>query len=127
MANVSVVGLLGRMVVSLAVVVGLMYAVAKVARKRMGVGGAGMPKPQQLHLVARHALGKGAAVAAVRAGDRLLLLGVTEHTVSLLSESELPAEQPVDVPDAERPRAASRAPAWGDLLDRARDLTVRRV
>lgn len=127
MANVSVIGLLGRMVVSLAVVVGLMYAVAKVARKRLGVGTVGMPKAQQLQLVARQTLGKGAAVAAVRSGDRLLLLGVTEQNVSLLSESDLLVEDLVENPETERANVALKPPNWADLLDRARALTARRV
>ncbi len=124
MANVSIAALLGRMIVSLGVVVGLMFVVAKVARKRLGTGRrAG--DATSLQVLSRQVVGKGAAVTLVRAGDRALLLGVTEHSVSLLAETDLPPEPAAD--PVSEPAPAMLAPPLANLVQRARDLTVRRV
>jgi flagellar protein FliO/FliZ len=133
MANVSVAALLGRLVVSLGVVIGLMAVIAKVARGRLGHGPGRVPaEVLQLQVLARQSIGKNASVLVVRSGDRALLLGVTDGGVSLLREMELPPEAE---PAASPRRAMFRAPAprttpgapWGALLERARELTLRRV
>jgi len=123
MAGVSVGALVGRMVVSLGLVIALMWLVAKFARKRMGAAGRrGGGDPLRLQVLARQNIGKNASVTLVRSGDRALLLGVTDHSVSLLSDTELPPEPA----PAEEP-AVAPSPSWDLLLRRARDLTVRRV
>jgi flagellar protein FliO/FliZ len=123
MAGVSVTALLGRMVVSLGLVIALMWLVAKFARKRMSTSRRrGTDDALRLQVLARQSVGKNASVTLVRAGDRALLLGVTESSVSLLSDTELPPE-PVPAEDP----AAAPSPSWDLLLRRARDLTVRRV
>jgi|HubBroStandDraft_6_1064221.scaffolds.fasta_scaffold2389579_1 flagellar protein FliO/FliZ len=122
MAGVSVGALIGRMVVSLGLVIALMWLVAKFARKRMGAASRRSADPLRLQVLARQSVGKNASVTLVRSGDRALLLGVTDHTVSLLSDSELPPEPA----PAEDP-AVAPSPSWDLLLRRARDLTVRRV
>jgi len=123
MAGVSVGALIGRMVVSLGLVIALMWLVAKFARKRMGASSRkGVDDALRLQVLARQTIGKNASVTLLRSGDRALLLGVTDHSVSLLSDTELPPEPaPADEP------AAATSPSWDLLLRRARDLTVRRV
>lgn len=128
MANVSLVGVLGRMVVSLGVVVGLMVMVGRIARRRMGSGALGPQPHHKLQVIARQSVGKGAAVATIRAGDRILLLGVTEHGVSLLSEADLPQTEPEPAGQREPvPPKVLRPLTLADVLERARELTVRRV
>src|SRR5579862_3472308 len=123
MAGVSVGALVGRMVVSLGLVIALMWLVAKFARKRMGASSRkGVDDALRLQVLARQTIGKNASVTLVRSGDRALLLGVTDHSVSLLSDTELPPEPaPADEP------AGATSPSLDLLLRRARDLTVRRV
>lgn len=73
-----------RVVFSLAVVLLMMWGLSRVMRGR---GGA--VRTSNLEVVSRTTLGKRASVVVVRDGDRGLILGVTDQTVSLLGETEL--------------------------------------
>jgi len=119
MSSVSVAGLLLRLVLALGIVIGLMAVLAKVARGRWGRGFVRTTQvPYQLQVLSRQSIGKNASVLLVRAGDKGLLLGVTEHSVSLIQETELP---PADDALPVAPRVT------GTVLRRARELTVRRA
>ena len=119
MSSVSVASLLLRLVVSLVVVIGLMAVLAKVARGRLGRGVVRTSRvPYQLQVLSRQTIGKNASVLLVRAGDKGLLLGVTEHSVSLIQETELPPAED-EAPVAPR--------VTGAMLQRARELTVRKA
>ena len=76
--------LLLRLGLSLAVVLGLVWAAAKVLRSR----GAMSLRPPGSHLevLERRPVGKSASVALVRVGGRAVLLGVTESRVQMLQE-----------------------------------------
>jgi flagellar protein FliO/FliZ len=82
-----------RLVASLAVVVGLMLLLARLVGKRYGAR-AGAPV-QVLH---RQPLSRSSAVAVVTVGSRVLVIGTTDHQVSLLAELD-PDE--LDVVDAD--------------------------
>ena len=70
---------------SLLVVFGLMWGLAKVARRPLsGNRGTGT-----LSVLNRQQLARGAAVTVVRVADKALILGVTDQQVSLLGETEL--------------------------------------
>jgi flagellar protein FliO/FliZ len=70
-----------RLIVSLAVVVGLLLVLARVgARKFRGNSSA------LVHVVHRQPLSRTSAVAVVTVGSRVLVLGTTEHQVSVLAE-----------------------------------------
>jgi flagellar protein FliO/FliZ len=87
-----------RMVISLAVVLCLLFVVARFARR--GRPRAGGP---QMDVISRVTVGSKASVAVVRLGERAYVVGVTEQSVTLLSESpvsDLAAEEP-DVPAAD--------------------------
>jgi flagellar protein FliO/FliZ len=72
-----------RIFFSLAVVLVLMWALAKVARRPLaGRGG------EALSVLARQALTRGASVAVVRVGEKAYVLGVTDQNVTLLAEAE---------------------------------------
>lgn len=119
MSSVSVAGLLLRLVLSLGLVIGLMAVLAKVARGRLGRAGVRTANtPYQLQVLSRQQVGKNASVLLVRAGDKGLLLGVTEHSVSLIQETEIPAVEET-APVAPR--------VGGAVLQRARELTVRKA
>jgi len=72
---------------SLLVVFGLMWGLARVARR----GGVGKRGSGALSVLNRQSLSRGAAVAVVRVADRALILGVTDTQVSLLGETDLEA------------------------------------
>jgi flagellar protein FliO/FliZ len=83
-----------RLVASLAVVVGLMLLLARFVGKRYGAR-AGAPV-QVLH---RQPLSRSSSVAVVTVGSRVLVVGTTDHQVSLLAELD-PEELEVADPAA---------------------------
>jgi flagellar protein FliO/FliZ len=72
---------------SLLIVFGLMWGLAKVARRPLtGRHGSGA-----LAVLNRQQLSRGSSVAVVQVADRALVLGVTDQQVSLLGETTLEA------------------------------------
>ncbi|MGN6782688.1 MAG: FliO/MopB family protein [Marmoricola sp.] len=70
-----------RLIASLAVVVGLMILLARVASRRMRGGHGSL-----VRVLHRQPLTRGSGVAVVEVGGRMLVLGTTEQQVSLLTE-----------------------------------------
>ncbi|GAA1957600.1 hypothetical protein GCM10009798_16270 [Nocardioides panacihumi] len=117
----DMLGLVVRLVCSLAVVLGLLLLIARFAGKRFQ-GRTGAPV-QILH---RQPISRGSSVAVVSVGTRILVLGTTEQQVTLLTELE-PDEIGVDVtepvavetPEPARHRSgptAATTPLAGSLL-----------
>jgi flagellar protein FliO/FliZ len=134
MGDASLWGLLARLVISLAVVLGLMVGAAWVIRRRGGSLmrriGRGLP----LEVMARQSLGRAASVQVVRLGERAVVLGVTEHQVTYLTEGD-PAEfETVDLtgmggPSADRTARSggeSLGSSWTGVMESLRDRTTRR-
>ena len=96
---------LARVVVSLAVVLGLVWALGRAARRR-GLGGG----PQaEVTVVGRAALSRSASVAVVRVGSRAMVLGVTDSSVSLLGAvdpEDLTVASPAPVQEPAQPASA---------------------
>jgi flagellar protein FliO/FliZ len=104
-----------RVLFSLAIVVGLLLLVARFAGRRFrGKPGSVV---QVLH---RQQLSRGSSVAVVTVSGRVLVLGMTEHQVTLLSELDpveleeagellgtTPEPMPVPVPQTPRPATGS--------------------
>ena len=81
-----------RLVFSLAIVVGILLLLARVAGRRFqGRAGAA------IQVVHRQALSRGSGIAVVTVGMRVLVLGTTDQQVTLLTELE-PDE--LELPDA---------------------------
>jgi flagellar biogenesis protein FliO len=135
--DTSLVALLVRVVVSLGVVLAVMAGAGAVLRRSGVVGtaplgkrGARRSRPV-VEVIARHGLSRGASVAVIRLGGRALVLGVTEHQVSLLTEVD-PAE--LDAPaefdeSAAGPAGPGMGPGalpWKVALEQLRERTVRR-
>lgn len=122
-----------RVVVSLAVVLGLLALAARAASKR-GLGGTGAKKATaRVEVVARQGIGRNTSVVVVKAAERALVLGVTESSISLLVDADadvldLPLEEEnVDAPGMVRSAGPlARPSAWKDTLEQLRERTVRR-
>ena len=76
-----------RVVVSLAVVLGLIWALARV-RKRVGPAGSDV-----VTVMSKIPVTKKGSVLLVKAGEQTLLLGATDTQISLLASVELPEEE----------------------------------
>ena len=92
-----------RLVISLALLVGALYAV-KYWQRRPGGGRRGA-----IDVVAHTSLGRNAAVHIIDVGDRRFLIGSGEHQVNLLSELDQPDEHDDDGEDPAGPLAGAAA------------------
>jgi len=133
--DTSLVALLIRVVVSLGVVLAVMAGAAAVLRRSgvVGVAPAGRRgmrrRGASVEVIARHGLSRTSSLAVVRLGERALVLGVTEHQVTLLTEID-PAE--LDAAPDEQP-AGPAGPGigpgsspWKVAVEQLRERTVRR-
>lgn len=85
-----------RLIVSLAIVVGLLLLLARFgARRFRGQAGA------MVRVVHRQPLSRTSSVAVVTVGSRVLVLGTTEHQVSILTELE-PEELDLELLDLDQ-------------------------
>jgi flagellar protein FliO/FliZ len=133
----SVAGLFLRLLLSLAVVIGLMVGIAALLKRR-GFGGFSpaarrAPAAAQVEVVARKSLGRNASIAVVRAGGKSMVLGVTEANVTMLTETDID-EFDFDFDDDEPAQRtglpvglAGPATPWKTMLEGLRDKTVRRT
>ena len=129
MSTGSTLALFGRLIVSLGVVIGLMWAAARVIRKRGfgGVGGATRRPGVQVDIIARRTLGRNSSIAVVRAGSQAMVVGITEQQITKLADASL---EEIDLPaesqwTASPPGPDGPTPSWKAMLDQLRDKTVR--
>lgn len=127
---------------SLLIVFGLMWGLARVARRPLG----GRHGTGSLSVLNRQQLSRGSSVAVVQVADRALVLGVTDQQVSLLGETDLAEFERhphaverrnavVVAPDEVLPSSGSPAGrldgsllsprTWSSTLDFLRDRTTR--
>ncbi|HEU5110620.1 MAG TPA: flagellar biosynthetic protein FliO [Micromonosporaceae bacterium] len=107
-----------RVVIALVLVVGVMWVLAKVARKPLRGRAAG-----SLDVLARTQLSKGASIAVVKIDETALVLGVTDHGIRLLHETgaevfatEAPTKRTAVDLDAVRAKRAGASPALPDMV-----------
>lgn len=96
MEDLSVVALMGRLAISMAIVLTLLGLAAKLLRKR-GLGSTGGSPSTRIEVLARQGLGRTSSVQLVRVAGRTLVLGVTDSSVQLLGDGEtlgLEVEEP---------------------------------
>lgn len=86
MGDSSLAVVLLRLVVAIAVVIGLLLLTARLTR-RVGLKGQSTDR-NALRVVSRQPLSRAASVAVVEVRGRTLVLGVTDHAVTLLTEQE---------------------------------------
>jgi flagellar protein FliO/FliZ len=132
MGNASLLALFARLFISLAVVLGLMVLAGKALRNR-ATGGAGGRRMRvaPIEVLARQGLGRNASVTLVRAGGKMLVLGVTDTNVHLLTEADELSVLEEDVSGATwtgLPGGGTDRSSWTwkAMLDAAREKTVRR-
>lgn len=77
----STLGLVLRLLLALAVVVGLMWLLARLAARPLGRRGRGA-----VTVVSRQQIGRGSSLVVIEVPGETLLLGVTEQQVSVLRE-----------------------------------------
>lgn len=137
------VGLLFRVVASLGVVIVLMWIAARMMRARGLTGTAPRKgtKGARLEVLDRRSLSKNSALALVRVGGQTVLIGVTDHNITALSQVdplwtdvelvEIDANGPASTD--ERPNADPLQPnvdsgtAWKMLVSQLRERTVRKA
>jgi flagellar protein FliO/FliZ len=130
---------------SLLVVFGLLWGLAKAARRPLS----GTRRTGTLSVLNRQQLARGAAVTIVQVADKALILGVTDQQVSLLGETDLdrffehahtagrrdavPLAPEDILPPPAHPATQGRLDGsilsprtWGSTLDFLRDRTTRR-
>jgi flagellar protein FliO/FliZ len=99
------VTLVGRLLVSLGVVLGLMWVISRRLRNRGKVG-----KPGQIvEVLSRQNLSRTSSVAVVRVLDQALIIGITDGQINLIGETELSAVQAMTGTPPARPSRASRS------------------
>ena len=121
-----------RIGLSLFVVLGMMWGLARLVRRPLTGRGHGA-----LVVLNRQQLSRGAAVTVVKVADRVMVLGVTDQQVSLLGEADVadfekPPPEQRDHVDLEGDELPGAHPAGGgrrrfdhSLLDFLRDRTTR--
>ncbi|MDP1793339.1 MAG: flagellar biosynthetic protein FliO [Acidimicrobiales bacterium] len=137
-------GALG-MLIKVAFVFGLLFVTLRVVGKLYNGGGAkimgGRHEGAVIQVIGRQSIGRNADVTVVTLGERTLVLGVTEHNVSMVAEldpEEMVTREVIDIPPAmvaavasplaipARTQAQASVPSWRDLLESMRERTVRR-
>ena len=99
----NTVAVIGRMLLALVFVLGVMWLLARWARKPMG-GKA----ERVMAVLARQQLSRTSSVTVLRVMDRALVLGVTEQGVQLITETELSAIEDALASDADTGRSWTR-------------------
>src|SRR4051812_18585632 len=136
------IGLLGRLILSMGVVLGVMMLAARFVRnKNFGGMRRGAPSTR-IDVLARQSFGKNASVAVVMAAGKALVIGVTESQVTVLAEAD-PDQLQMDPAEGASASAngnsagpaaqwtgqagsASSGPTWKAWIDQLRERTLRR-
>lgn len=110
------VELIGRLIVSLAVVIGLIFFIAKRAR---GSARRKVRSDRLIDVLGRQSLSRSASIAVVRVAGQGLVLGVTEGRISVLSQIELDAVSATLAPSAPAAAATTTGAAAGSAIGEA--------
>ncbi|MGQ0825070.1 MAG: FliO/MopB family protein [Actinomycetota bacterium] len=130
MSNAGTFELFARLALSLGVVIGVMWLVSTVLRRR-GIGPAPRRRTRavEVELLARKPLGRNASIAVVRAAGQSMVIGITEHQVTKLADAEI-EEIDLETMDAQGTAhpvgPVGPSSAWKAMLEQVRERTVRR-
>ena len=92
--------MIGRLLLSLCVVLGAMWLLGRWARKRSGRGGR---SGQVLAVLARQQVSRNSTVAVVKVLDRAIIVGVTDGQVTLLGDADLEQVEALTAPPVRTP------------------------
>jgi flagellar protein FliO/FliZ len=130
MSSGATLALFARLIISLGFVIGLMWFAARVVRRR-GLGGATSGARRagvSVDIVARRTLGRNASIAIVRTGNQAMVIGVTDHMVTKLADTDLEQielENAASQWTAPAPGPVGPSPSWKAMLNQMRDKTAR--
>jgi flagellar biogenesis protein FliO len=147
--DLSLTTLIPRLFISMAVVIGVMWLLARVMKSRQITGGGIVRKSANqkaapvVEIVARQGVSKTGSITVVRVGGKELVLGVTDSNISVLAELDAIAlETPhtdlvlddqghmqLEIQGTGTPRneaSASSSSTRKGLLEQVRELTVRK-
>lgn len=128
--DVSLPALFLRLIVSMAVVLLLLRLAAGLLQRANGGGRSRRRGRAEVEVLLRQPLGRRSSIGVVRAGDRALVIGITDHTITLLAEGDpdllvpLLPESPRTVAPVGGPPASG--PTWTTVVGALRERTVRR-
>ena len=136
-ADVSVIGMVLRLVVSLGIVLGMIAALAWAAKRPKGLGLGGRSKGA-ITILSREQLGRETTVALLQVGGRTILVGANEHSIEVLAEGDELIPPEPEAPDAYASisaddRTSSNAAPDGaaspgmNLIEMLREWSVRRA
>jgi flagellar protein FliO/FliZ len=111
---VDTVTMVGRLLVSLAAVLGVMWLLARRLRK-----GGRMKDTRLIDVLGRQQLSRNASVAVVRVGEQALVIGVTDAAVSVLGETDLGTAQAMVAAASSTPLPAKTARTAQRVIQRA--------
>ncbi len=114
------VTLIGRLLVSLAAVLGVMWLLARRMRK-----GGRTKDTRLIDVLGRQQLSRNASVAVVRVGEQALVVGVTDAQVSVLGETDLGTAQAMVAAASATPLPAKKTRAAAAPARRARPASTR--
>jgi flagellar protein FliO/FliZ len=128
--DVSLPALLLRLVVSMAVVLLLLRLAGSLLQRSNGGGKVRRRGRAEVEVLVRQPLGRRSSIGVVRAGDRALVLGITDQGITLLAEGDPDVLVP-PAPDPPRTAApgggpSASLPSWTAVVDALRERTVRR-
>jgi flagellar biogenesis protein FliO len=139
LADVSVISMVFRLVVSLGIVLGMIAALAWAAKRPKGLG-LGFGAKGAITVRSREQLGRATTVALLQVGNRTILVGANEHTVEVLAEGDdlLPSEPEPTAPDSDDSETADdrtssyvapdgAASPGMNLIEMLREWSVRRT
>ena len=138
----------GRMVLALALVLGLLWLCSKFGRGRMGKGrGRWMSGSDgtRIEVMDRRSLGRHSSIAVVRAAGRIVVVGQTPQQISVLLDTDPEAasgpgeagaeavatggpsvlDQDMSMPGLASTAGLDAPRAWDAFLERLREITVR--
>lgn len=92
----SIGALAFRLLGSLAVVVGILLLIARFVNRRFAA-----PVGAPVQVMHRQQLGRGQGVAVISVGSRVLVVGTTEHQITLLTELDPDEVAPVRAPEVD--------------------------
>ena len=129
--DVSLPALFLRLVVSMGVVLLLLRVAATVVQRAGGGGRSRRRGRAEVEVLLRQPLGRRSSIGVVRAGDRALVVGITDHTITLLAEGDPDLLVPL-LPESPRTAApvggsSATPPTWTSVIGALRERTVRRT